>query len=406
MRNKQVKQKTRVDKIRKGRLKSTESSVRGSTKDDKGASLALILSDAQSRSDIQTCSQSGLKAKKLFVPVVDINNSPLMPTTPGRARRWIKIGKVTPFFKKGIFCVRLNIAPSNTEKQEICVGIDPGSKREAYTIKSESHTYLNILTETPNWIKDSIKTRREMRRNRRNRKTPCRQPRWNRSSLKNNRIPPSTKARWQLKLNMCKFLNKIFPITHYIVEDIKARTFKGAKKWNKSFSPLEVGKNWFYKEIEKIGILKTKRGYETKELRDDLGLKKNKSKLADKFECHNVDSWVLSNWCVGGHLFPDNTNIIKLIPLQFHRRQLHVLQPSKGGIRKSYGGTRSLGFKRGSLIKHKKYGLCYIGGTSRNRISVHSLKNGERLAQSIKPQDCIFKTYLSTRKGDCLSTPY
>ena len=43
----------------------------------------------------------------------------------------------------------------------------------------------------------------------------------------------------------------MFPITHICVEDIKARTIERAKKWNQCFSPLEVGKHWFYAEIQK-----------------------------------------------------------------------------------------------------------------------------------------------------------
>ncbi|MGY2793833.1 hypothetical protein ACVWVQ_000889 [Thermostichus sp. MS-CIW-36] len=39
----------------------------------------------------------------MFVPVVDHNQNPLMPTTPSRARRWIKTGKATPFWKRGVF---------------------------------------------------------------------------------------------------------------------------------------------------------------------------------------------------------------------------------------------------------------------------------------------------------------
>ncbi len=53
-----------------------------------------------------------------FVPVVNQSNQPLMPTTILRARRWIDSGRATPFYKKGIFCVRLNVAPSNNQKQE------------------------------------------------------------------------------------------------------------------------------------------------------------------------------------------------------------------------------------------------------------------------------------------------
>ena len=318
-----------------------------------------------------------------------------MPTIPSRARRMVHSGKATPFWKKGVFCVRLNVEPSGTEKQDIATGIDPGSKREAYTVKSVNHTYLNVLTETPDWVKKAVEVRSNMRRARRFR-LRRRPARFNNRTK--SKLAPSTKARWQLKLNICKALQKILPVNHFVVEDIQAKTRKGAKKWNTSFSPLEVGKQWFYKELAKLGELHLKRGWETKELRDELGLKKSKSKLADKFECHNVDSWVLANWCVGGHSEPDNKEILKLVPLRFHRRQLHALRCSRGGMRRQYGSTRSLGFKRGSLVKHKKYGFCYVGGTMKNRISLHSLESGKRLTQGAKVEDCVFKTYLRERR--------
>ena len=63
----------------------------------------------------------------MFVPVVDSNQKPLMPTTPSRARRWAKSSKATPFWKKGVWCVRLNIEPSARQMQDVVVGIDPGS---------------------------------------------------------------------------------------------------------------------------------------------------------------------------------------------------------------------------------------------------------------------------------------
>ena len=331
----------------------------------------------------------------MFVPVVDQNNNPLMPTSSWRAGRWIKSEKATGFWKKGVFCVRLNQEPSDRKTQEIVVGIDPGSKREAYTVKSASHTYLNVLSETVDWVKDSLQSRREMRRARRFRNIRYREARFN--NRKTKKLPPSTKARWQLKLRICSWLKQLFPICYFVVEDIKAKT-TGKKKWDKSFSPLEVGKQWFYSELRKLGILDTKAGYETKELRDNLGLKKSKKKLDDKFECHNVDSWVLANWKIGGHVIPDNKGIIKIIPLQFHRRQLHVFQFSKGGIRREYGGTRSLGLKRGSLVKHKKLGFCLVGGTSKGRISLHNIETGKRITQNSKIEDCRFRTYLSWRQ--------
>jgi hypothetical protein len=330
----------------------------------------------------------------MFVPVVDQNQNPLMPTTPARARKWIESGKATPFWKRGVFCVRLNVEPSDNKTQPIAVGIDPGSKREAFTVKSKKHTYLNILTEAVTWVKDAVEGSRSVRKNRRRRNTPCRQNRSNRSM---GGIPPSTKARWQWKLRVVRWLKKMFPVLVFVIEDIKAKT-TGRRKWDTLFSPLEHGKHWFYAEISLLGELKTRSGRETKLMRDELCLKKSKSKLADKFECHNVDSWVLARSAVGGPEHPDNTDLIKLVPLQLHRRQLHYFQPKLRGIRSTYGGTRSLGFTRGSLVRHSKYGLCYVGGTMRGRVSLHDPSTGKRLTQYIKPEKISFLTYSSWRK--------
>ncbi len=59
----------------------------------------------------------------------------------------------------------------------------------------------------------------------------------------------------------------------------------------------------------------------------------------------------------------------------------------------------SLGLKRGSLVKHKKYGLTYVGGYMNNRISLHSLKTGIRLSRDIRAEDCEFLTYDSWRSN-------
>jgi hypothetical protein len=136
-------------------------------------------------------------------------------------------------------------------------------------------------------------------------------------------------------------LAKLYPISRFRVEDIKAET-RGQRRWDVSFSPLEVGKAWFYEELRKIAPVDTNSGWETKEMRDVAGLKKSGNKMAPIFEAHCVDSWVMANDWVGGHVQPDNKNIMCISPIQFHRRQLHALQPSAGGVRRSYGGTRSL----------------------------------------------------------------
>jgi hypothetical protein len=329
----------------------------------------------------------------MFVPVVDFDRKPLMPTTPSRARRMIKTREATPFFRKSVFCIRLNREPSARETQDIVLGIDPGSKKEGYTVKSEAHTFLNITADAKTDVKDKMETRRMMRNQRRQRKTPYRKSRFNRSRRKGF-IAPSTKARWDWKLSIINVLRQIFPINNIIVEDICAKTLKGKKKWNKSFSPLEVGKKYFYDTIKSLGIkLSLFQGYETYNLRNSLGLKKTSKKLERSFNAHCVDSWVMCYSVVGGNKVPDNIQVIYIAPIMSFRRQLHVLIPIKGNIRKRFGGTRSMGFKKGSLVKHNKYGFCYVGGSSKGKVSVHSLKTGERLHQGVHIKDLTFKSY-------------
>jgi hypothetical protein len=378
-----------------GRLKTTESSGCGSPKDVADASLIRNLSDGQSRREklplvSKEVKETGKVTSHLFVPVVSKAGKALMPCHPARARELVRKGKALRRFKAGFHYLQLTIREDG-ETQEIAVGIDPGSKREAFTVKSGSHTYLNVLSDAVGWVKDSVESRRNMRRSRRFRKMPCRKNRENRSR---GSIPPSTKSRWQAKLRIVNILRKLYPIGCYVVEDIQARSIKGKGKWNKSFSPLEVGKKWFYSELEKLGTLELKQGYETKQLRDLHGLKKTKSKLEDCFSAHNVDSWVLANWHVGGHAMPENERISRLIPLRFHRRQLHAFQPDKGDVRRSYGSTMSNGLKRGSLVKSEKYGICYLGGSMENRgMSLHDLRSGKRLCQNAKKMDLTVLNY-------------
>jgi hypothetical protein len=321
-----------------------------------------------------------------FVPVVDQEQQPLMPTTPSRARRWIRSGKATHFWKGGVFCVRLNVEPSQRVQQPITVGIDPGSKREGIVLVSAAHTYLNLQTEGRCGVKEAEQASTRMRRTRRGRKTPCRQPRQNRKQSK-QRLPPSTRARWQWKLRLAVWLCQLFPVSVFVVEDIKAAPC-GKPRWDQSFSPLEVGKHWFYGELGKLAAVQTKQGYETKALREQVGLKKTRKKLAEVWEAHCVDAWVLAHSAVGGRTSPDNRRVVCLAPLVWHHRQLHRFEPEQGGKRKPYGGTLSLGIKRGTLVKHPKWGKAYVGGTMDGHLSLHDQQTGKRLTQSATVAEC------------------
>ena len=125
---------------------------------------------------------------------------------------------------------------------------------------------------------------------------------------------------------MIRWLAKIIPIAEFVVEDIKAKT-RGQRRWDVLFSPLQVGKQWFYDQLE-----------------------------------------------------------------------LHRLQPEAGGVRSVYGSTRSHGLTRGSLVQHVKYGLTYVGGYMKDRLSLHDIATGKRLTQKAKPMDCRFRTYNTWRR--------
>lgn len=330
-----------------------------------------------------------------FVGVVSSSGKPLMPCHPARARQLVRSGRAVRRFNRGIFYIRM-LDREDGVTQPVVVAIDPGSKREAFTVKSKAHTYLNIETHAVTWVKDAVETRRIMRRARRHRNTPYRQIRANRRRNKSF-VPPSTKARWQWKLRLLRWLKTVYPISHVITEEVSAKTMVGKIKWNKSFSPLEIGKHWFESEARSIAPFTWMQGYETAEVRKSLGLTKSSDKMSGKFDAHCVDSWVMANFYIGGHKKPDNTQMVRVMPLQYHRRQLHYLQPVKGNVRYNYGSTRSVGFKRGSWVKHPKWGLTYVGGTQKGRVSIHRMHDGKRVFTKANPEDLQFLTYASWR---------
>lgn len=332
----------------------------------------------------------------MFVPVVDQHQNPLMPTTPARACRWLQTGKATAFWKGGIWCVRLNHDPSAREVQPVAVGIDPGRKREGYSVVSAAHTYLNLQAEARDGVQDAERASTRMRRTRRHRNTPCRKPRQNCKHSK-RKLPLSTRARWQWKLRLARFLSQLFPVSVFVVEDIAAPTKPGKRRWNGGFSPLEVGKQWFYEEIKRLAPLKLMRGYDTAALREQVGLKKTGKKLVEVWEAHCVDAFVLAYSAVGGQTAPDNRRLVCIAPFIWHRRQLHRFQPEKGGKRKPYGGTLSQGMKRGTLVRHSKWGKATVGGTMDGRVSLHHPETNKRLTQTAKVSNCTVVKLLRWR---------
>lgn len=328
-------------------------------------------------------------AKQRWVPVVSSTGKPLMPCSPKRARKLMKSGKAIPRHLKGLFYIKLTDR-SDGDTQSVAVGIDPGSSFEGYTVKSATRTFLNInsLAIDGKRIKKITETRSSARRARRQRKTPYRANKMNRSRSK-GWVPPSTKARWQLKLNILKWFARLYPVTNVVVEDVNVATEEGGSRRNSAFSAIQVGKNWLYARITELGFtLNTFKGSQTASFRRQLGLFKTKNKASKSFDSHCVDSWVLTNEVLGNQSKPDLTHVLELKPLIHTRRQLHRFNFKKGGTRPRYGGTMSLGIQRGTLVNHVKYGKCLIGGNDGvDRVSLHSSISLKRLARNAKLTD-------------------
>jgi hypothetical protein len=220
------------------------------------------------------------------LPVVSATGERLMPCHAARARQLVRQGKALKRFDRGIAYLVLT-ARETGATQPIALGIDPGSKKEAYTLQSKQHTLLNIQADAVTWVKEAIETKRTMRGGRRYRKTPCRANRKNRAR---GGIPPSTRARWGWKLRIVRWLARSYPITTIVIEDGAAPTLRGSRRWNQSFSPLQVGKAWGYDELEKIATVLPVPSHYTKPLREQAGLKKSRNKMADSWDAHCVDS--------------------------------------------------------------------------------------------------------------------
>ena len=327
-----------------------------------------------------------------WVPVVSKTGKPLMPCSPRRARKLLEKGKAVKRWYRGFFYIKLT-EREDGDVQDVAMGVDPGSKREGYTVMSAKRTFLNINAHAADGkgIKRTMEGRRNARRARRQRKTPCRAPRFHNRKRPEGWSPASTKARWQLKLNVVVALSRLYPINITPVEDVCSELRKGEKWRNSNFSPVMAGKNYLYNSLRERGYkVVTYTGREVAAERKRLGLPKTPNKLSNDFSAHCVDSWVLANLALGiPHTHPEMKEVMVLKPIPIVRRQLHKFIPQKGGRRPRYGGTMSEGYKKGTLMFHPKYGKVYLGGNDgKGRVTVHSYVFGDRLAQNVKLEDC------------------
>jgi RRXRR protein len=322
-----------------------------------------------------------------------------MPCTPAKARHLLKQGKAAARrCKLGMFYLQLNYE-QEPDNQPLVVGVDPGSQFEGFSVVGTQETVLNAMSEAPTHVQQAVEVRRRMRRARRFRK--WRRPARSHNRLANHaRLPPSTRSRWEAKSRIVRQFLRILPLTDVVVEDVCAETRCGrGGRWNGWFSPVQMGKQHLYRELEAMGLrLHLRQGWQTQGLRERFGLKKTKDKAKPCFTAHAVDAWAMAA-DVSGATAPTCDSLFYLVPVRLHRRQLHAFQPAKGGVRRPYGGTRSQGLKRGTLVVHPKHGLCTVGGEDRagSGVSLHAYRSNRRIARGFRGADSLRRTWVAFR---------
>ncbi|HEY9740937.1 MAG TPA: RRXRR domain-containing protein [Coleofasciculaceae cyanobacterium] len=320
------------------------------------------------------------------VPVQNPDGSPAMPTKSSRARRWVQQGKAIEVRNDlEVYGVRLVSEPSGRTTQEIALGIDPGKLFTGIGVQSAKATLFKAHLQLPfKSVTKKMTTRRILRRARRgrriNRKLPynhrChRQKRFD--NRRQKKLVPSIRANKQLELRVVKELLKLYPVSCIVYERIEARG-------SKSFSPAMVGQKVMVEWLSKLKPTSTQLGWQTSNLRQWLGLPKDKTNKANPTpETHSHDGIALAtshfiqweNW-VGtktrggkwvGEVQLTRCPFAVIARPQLYRRQLHFENPVKGSPshpehRKRKGGTITpFGFRSGDKVIAQKAGQSYIG---------------------------------------------
>ncbi|PSB51583.1 RNA-guided endonuclease IscB [Chamaesiphon polymorphus] len=158
-----------------------------------------------------------------FALIVDTNRRPLNPIHPAQARLLLKQRKAS-ILRRFPFTIILKTA-SNAQTQPLEIKIDPGSKVTGLVLVTNSKViWAAELTHRGAQIKAALLSRRQLRRNRRSRKTRYRKARFLNRTRPNGWLAPSLKHRVQTTLTWVNRLRRFAPVTAIAQELVKFDT--------------------------------------------------------------------------------------------------------------------------------------------------------------------------------------
>ena len=152
------------------------------------------------------------------VYVLSIDNKPLMPCMPVKARHLLKENKAK-VVKIHPFTIQLLFKCEN-QVQEVLLGIDAGSRFVGVSATTEKKVLFEAEVELKTDTMENISTKKEFRRARRNRKTRYRQARFNNrvSTKKKGWLAPSIRGKVDIHVQVIEKIQKILPVSKLMVE--------------------------------------------------------------------------------------------------------------------------------------------------------------------------------------------
>lgn len=169
----------------------------------------------------------------MFVYVISKDGQPLMPTTRfGKVRRLLRDKKAKVVISCP-FTIKLLYEPKTSVVQGVVLGQDTGSKYVGMACVDNDKALYQSEVNLRDDIKSKMDGRRNLRRNRRYRKTRYRKPRFlNRAnSTKKDRLPPSVRHKVQAHIDEIEFCKKILPVNKLVFETGKFDTQLMEKPW-------------------------------------------------------------------------------------------------------------------------------------------------------------------------------
>ena len=155
--------------------------------------------------------------------VLDTNKQPLNPVHPGRARILLRQGKAA-VYRRFPFCLILKTTVEEPVVHPLRLKLDPGSKATGIAILNDSTgevVFAAELRHRGEQIKRAMDARRAVRRNRRQRKTRYRTPRFHNRRRQTGFLAPSLESRVVNTVTWVRRLMRLCPITALSQELIK-----------------------------------------------------------------------------------------------------------------------------------------------------------------------------------------